>query len=59
MKTKEYYEVCKKHKKESTCYENEFFPAKEEKAKNPWEFKTKELTTTCADGYCSCSEAAA
>ena len=55
MATKEYYDVCKKHGFESSCYPNEFFPAElKDKPPKTWELATNKLTTTCADGYCPC-----
>merc|ERR1719210_905040 len=53
MKTKEYFDVCVKHDMVPSCYKNEFFPTEEGKAK-PYLQATREHTTGCSDGYCSC-----
>mmetsp|Transcript_11306 Transcript_11306/g.21536 ORF Transcript_11306/g.21536 Transcript_11306/m.21536 type:complete len:398 (+) Transcript_11306:220-1413(+) len=55
MQTKEYYEICAKHGVAVDCYPNTFFP-KEYSIKNTpvWEMKTKDLPTSCTDGYCAC-----
>ena len=54
--TKEYYDVCVENDLVHSCFNNEFFPAVADQHAAPYETKTKDLTTTCADGYCSCSE---
>ena len=55
--TKSYYDICRDNGLDHSCYKNAFFPAQEEAsyATPPYETKTNELTTTCADGYCPCS----
>lgn len=58
MQTEEYYNICKKHKLEASCYENSFFPtAATTAAVDPWMKKTSELTDACSSGYCPCPAA--
>jgi len=53
LKTQAYYDICKKHGFEDSCFPNEFFPSSNA-ATLTWELPTDQLTTTCADGYCPC-----
>ena len=53
MSTEAYYNVCKKHKFEKSCFKNQFFEAGEGKVKAYMQ-PTNEHTTGCADGYCNC-----
>lgn len=56
METEDYLDVCKKHKFEESCFPNKFFPESlKDAAPKTWEIATKDLTTSCADGYCSCT----
>ena len=44
VKTKEYYELCKKHKLTESCYPNDHFPKSDKKVvEGPYTFKTKDL----------------
>lgn len=56
MQTEEYYNICKKHNLEASCYVNSFFPTAAE-AVDPWMKKTSELTGACSSGYCPCPAA--
>jgi len=53
MKTKEYYDLCKKYDIVSDCFENEHFE-KSDKAPPAYSVETKSLKTKCSDGYCPC-----
>jgi len=55
LKTKEYYEICKKHEFVSQCYKNEFFPFSENPVTPPWSLPTSEQMNGCSSGYCGCS----
>ena len=56
MKTKEYYDICKKYNLVQQCYSNEHFPSSSDKKtpKQAWELPTNKIITKCTDGYCPC-----
>lgn len=54
METKEYFELCQKYDFVTECWPNKHFSGG--KAPHPWETPTKELKTSCKDGYCKCTE---
>jgi len=55
METASYYDVCKKHDFEASCYPNAHFPTVESTSK-PWAQKTNEHPAGgCSAGYCECS----
>merc|ERR1711959_343523 len=58
MLTKDYYDVCVKHKMVSSCYRNSHFAGDAPKA-HASTIPTDEQTGTCSDGYCPCSVEAA
>lgn len=58
MKTKEYYDICKDFDFVDHCYANDHFDSHSgpaHPADAHWFTPTKDLTTTCSDGYCPCS----
>ena len=55
MDTKDYYDLCVKYDFVSTCFPNSHFPTSTVVPQS-YELATKQLTTTCADGYCPCPE---
>lgn len=56
METKAYFDVCKKHSFEASCYPNTHFPGASTNADKLWMKKTNEQPTGgCAAGYCECS----
>jgi len=55
-KTKSYYDICQKHDLAGSCFPNSYF-LNSPPVKKPWGVLTKDLFTTCADGYCPCPEA--
>ncbi len=55
MATKNYYEICKKHKFEESCYKNSHWPTSGSTTA-AWEKPTADQTSGCSDGYCSCSD---
>lgn len=55
METKEYYDVCKKHKFDVYCYPNSHFPSAPSAGDKPWMKKSNEQPSGgCAAGYCDC-----
>merc|ERR1712061_211599 len=46
-------QICEKYGVVGSCFPNTYFPSETPKPKT-WEIPTKELNTTCADGYCPC-----
>lgn len=56
MDTKEYYDICKKHQFETSCYPNGHFPDGSTEDKDH-EKPTDQLTTSCSQGYCKCPAA--
>lgn len=59
MQTEEYYEICKKHDLVHVCYSNEYFPAADPPEAQPHDLATKDLQTTCSDGFCPCPDSSA
>jgi len=53
IKTKEYYDICVKHKLVTTCWPNAHFP-NQGVGTEDWERKTSALTSACSTGYCKC-----
>merc|ERR1712187_125661 len=51
--TESYYKICEKYGVVGSCFPNTYFPPETPKPKT-WEIPTKQLNTTCADGYCPC-----
>merc|ERR1712232_907387 len=56
LKTNSYYEICQKHGLVGSCFPNSHFKT-EQPDEKPWMLMTKNLNTTCADGYCPCPRA--
>lgn len=54
IKTEAYKNLCVKYGLESDCFKNEFFDVTDD-VMMPYFKPTKELTTTCSDGYCPCN----
>lgn len=56
METEEYYDLCVKHDLVDSCYENSFFPKKEQGYEKEYNLETDEHKTDCDNGYCQCPE---
>jgi len=52
LQTKEYYDICTKHKLATDCHSNSHF--KTTPKSNVWDSKTTEQTGACSSGYCPC-----
>jgi hypothetical protein len=53
LKTRSYYEICQKHDLVGSCFPNDYFPDSPPYSK-AWSMFTRDLTTSCKDGYCPC-----
>jgi len=53
LRTKDYYEICKKHDFVNECYANEHFPMADKFSRAEWELPTNQHTS-CSTGYCGC-----
>ena len=55
MNTSTYYDICKKHEFEGSCYKNSFWPSTQ--STTPiWEKPTADQAAGCSNGYCSCND---
>lgn len=53
LKKKEYKDLCYKYGKENDCFQNRYFDITTDEVRD-YSKPTRELDTTCADGYCPC-----
>ena len=54
IKTESYKNLCEQYGLEADCFQNDFFEVAPEGEMKAYSKPTNELTTSCADGYCSC-----
>lgn len=54
IKTESYKNLCEQYGLEADCFQNNFFEVAPEGEMKAYSKPTNELTTSCADGYCSC-----
>jgi len=54
IETESYKNLCAKYSLEADCFPNKFFDVASDEEMKDYNKPTNELTTSCADGYCSC-----
>lgn len=53
IETESYFDLCVEYGQTNDCFQNEFFGEPSGEVQ-PYSLATNELTTNCAEGYCSC-----